>query len=55
MAVVINDFEVIPEVPRQNQTETTSSAAPTSFGATAHELRLMMLKIAEREARIRTT
>lgn len=53
MAVVINEFEVIPEASLQNQAADASSATPVPSGPTSHELRLMILKMEERVARIR--
>jgi hypothetical protein len=53
MAVVINEFEVVPEALPQNQAAVASPAAPASSGPTVHELRQMILKMEERVARIR--
>lgn len=52
MAVVINEFEVVPDSLSQNQPVAATSAAPVP-GPTVHELKQMILKMAERSARIR--
>jgi hypothetical protein len=54
MAVVINDFEVVPESqPAQQAAGTASSSPQSSSGPTAHDIELMIRKMAERSARLR--
>ena len=54
MAVVINEFEVVPE-PQSTYPAAgaTSSGPQASQGLTAHGIELIILKMAERYARIR--
>lgn len=53
MAVVINEFEVVPESSSPTPAAAPSSGSPVPSGPTAHEMKLIMLKMAERYARIR--
>ena len=52
MAVIINEFEVVPETSSEKPAAAASSDSSVPSGPTAHELKLIIIKVAERYARI---
>jgi hypothetical protein len=53
MAVVINEFEVIPDSQPSHTPAAAPTAASAASGPTAHEVKLIVLKMAERCMRVR--